>query len=71
MIGLNQQVLVSGFNGISVGCVDPHDVTPDHPARARVAEGEDGNVTPDVLRAHVVALTSCSTRVREMTAASL
>ena len=27
----------------------------DGDARARVAEGEDGDVTPDVLRAHVVA----------------
>merc|ERR1719323_125262 len=37
----SQQVLVSRDIGISGGCVGPHDVTPDHPARARVAEGED------------------------------
>ena len=40
-------MLVSRDIGISGGCVGglqrPHDVTPDHPARARVAEGEDGD----------------------------
>ena len=43
---LTQEVLVSRDIGISGGCVGPHDVTPDLPARARVAEGEDGDVTP-------------------------
>ena len=49
--GTHQPVLVSRDIGIRGGCVGPHDVTPDHPARAGVAEGEDGDVTPDVLRA--------------------
>ena len=46
----NQPLLVSRDIGISGGCVGPHDVTPDHPARARrrphrhEGEGDDGGV---------------------------
>ena len=43
---LTQPVLVSRDIGIRGGCVGPHDVTTDHPARARVAEGEDGDAVP-------------------------